>query len=62
MQGWSGYVPGYIPILPTGLGFFSEKTRVFLAKSGFFDKNPGFLFKVCSHCIYEALGSYFIVT
>jgi len=44
--------PVYITILPTGLGF--------LSKVGFFDKNPGFLLKVCSYCSYEALGSYFI--
>ena len=36
-QGWPGYVPGYIPIQPTGLDFFRKKTG-FLIESGFFDK------------------------
>ena len=35
-QGWPGYIPGYIPNLPTGLGFLCQKTRVFLIESGFF--------------------------
>ena len=37
-QGWPGYVPGYIPIKPSGLGFLHKKPVFFLLKVVFLMK------------------------
>ena len=53
-QGWPGYIPGYIPNLPTGLGFLRQRTRVFLIESGFFITLTYIVMKMQFYIYFEA--------